>query len=63
MSGINGEYIDELMSENAKLKTLIADLTYNGTDRGYTRGSLLWEDQVTASARACGLTLDLAIFK
>lgn len=43
-------------AEIALLRGLLADLTYNGTDRGYVRGSRMWDDQVRISARACGLS-------
>lgn len=46
----------DCMRENAALRALIADLIYSGTERGYTRGSVMWAEQVAASAREVGLS-------
>jgi hypothetical protein len=55
MSAI-GRQITDLENESQKLKALVSDLTYNGIDRGYTRGSQMWVDAVRRSARECGLS-------
>jgi len=48
--------IARLAAEIARLRALIADLAYNGFDRGYTRGSHRWEEAVKSAGAACGLT-------
>jgi hypothetical protein len=42
--------------EIGRLRTLIGDLIYVGSERGYTRGSQRWAEEVRASGLAAGLS-------
>jgi hypothetical protein len=50
------EQYEGALRDNAAMSALIGDLIYNGIERGYTRGSRVWADQVRVSARAAGLS-------
>lgn len=44
-----------LTQERDALRELLSDLCYNGMDRGYTRGSVRWAEDVRVSAERLGL--------
>lgn len=44
-----------LTQERDALQELLSDLCYNGSDRGYARGSARWAEDVRVSAERLGL--------